>query len=86
MIELAAQAPRPEPIFEVGQAVRVRKNLTENVHAIRDLLGQEGIVEDIIRCLVTPRAAYYIRFPNGRMEMFETEELDGRYARRKDSA
>lgn len=83
LIEAALRKPRPRPMFAVGQTVRVKRTLYCNVDGVEDILGAEGVVESIqFGCLNTERVSYKIRFGPHRVEPFDQDELDWRYARK----
>jgi len=69
--------------YNVGQSVRVLRNLEVNVHAIRHLLGTKGTVIDRYTTALRKENKYIVKFPKGDTETFDEDELDKRFIRRK---
>lgn len=86
MIEKAAQSPGPVPIFRVGQKVRIRKTLRSNILGIEDVLGTMGKVESIQVSPIMRRLTYQVRVGPCRVEPFDEDELDSRFATRTTEA
>lgn len=67
-------------IFEIGQIVRIKKTLTENVHAVLNMLGATGVV--IKRKYASWNNWYDVQVGK-RIEPFKETELDYRYAKKR---
>lgn len=67
--------------FELGQDVRVLKNLDVDVSSIKHLLGQKGIIKN--RYMKRNNDPWYdVEFSNKQVEPFEEDELDFRYIKK----
>ncbi len=70
-------------VFQEGDTVRIKSTLDIDISAIKDLLGQTGVVEKVYCvCIMKNTIIYDVRIDD-RVEPFEAHELDCRYVKRK---
>lgn len=75
---------KTEPVFQLGQTVRVILNIDVNFPSELDywLNSKCEVIEQKAVGLVNKRWVYILRHPNGRTCEFSEDEIDGRYKRK----
>lgn len=82
----AYQKPDPNPFpFQVGQRVRIRVGVVEDGQTPALWAGAMAIVESR-HCTGIHKQHYYkLRYEQGQLDEFKEEELDARYAKKRDT-
>ena len=70
-------------VFQEGDTVRIKSTLDIDISAIKDLLGQTGVVEKVYCVGIMKNTIIYDVRIDDRVEPFEAHELDCRYVKRK---
>jgi hypothetical protein len=85
LLEISIKTPDNKPLlYEVGQAVRVLKGLSQDGQTPK---FWDGAIAKVISRGSSPVMkihSYRLQHPNGAIDDFREEELDRRYARNKE--